>query len=113
MNLGRGQPGAVRILHRLEHVPDQGADGGGGGVLDLLRPPAQDRMAHAGDFQDCHGANMVRGTGPVKHRDAVPDRGAPALPNAGMLCYKPRASAGAASAPNRSSSASLEEYRPS
>ena len=36
------------------------------GVFDFLRPAAQDGVAHTGDLQDCHAANMVGRPGAVK-----------------------------------------------
>jgi hypothetical protein len=54
MDLWRGQAGAIGIDHGLDHVGDQAADFGRRGVRNLIGAARQDRMAHAGDFQDCH-----------------------------------------------------------
>jgi small subunit ribosomal protein S21 len=65
-------------------------------------------MAHSGDFQDSHGANM----GPWKRAVKRRNRATTALPNAIVLCYKPPASAGAASALGHIASAHANEGVP-
>jgi len=45
-----------------------------GGVGDGLGDMGQDGVAHAGDFQDSHGSNMVRPVAPAKGKKVKPRR---------------------------------------
>ena len=58
MNLRRGEPGALRINQGFDHVIDQMVDFGRRGVGDFPRALPQNGVAHAGDFQQCHGRNI-------------------------------------------------------
>ena len=59
MDLRRGEPDAVRILHGLHHVGDQAADLARRRVGDRLGLAEQYRMAHAGDLQERHASTIV------------------------------------------------------
>ena len=61
MHLGGGQTGPIGIDHGFHHVIDQMADFRGPGVGNGPGRGGQDRVAHAGDFENCHG----RKYGPV------------------------------------------------
>ena len=61
MHLGGGQPGAIGVHHGFHHVIDKPANFRIAGVRHGLGGPAEDRVPHPGDFQDCHGQNMSLG----------------------------------------------------
>ena len=54
MHLRRRQPRAGGVVHGLDHVRDQRADPGCGGILDRPRLRQQDRVTHTGDLQQGH-----------------------------------------------------------
>ena len=56
MNLRRGQSGAAGIFHGLQHVGDQLANLRRRRVGHFGGPLGQDRVAHAGDVENGHGA---------------------------------------------------------
>ncbi len=56
VDLGCREPGAARVLHRLDHVQGEPRDPGGGRVVDLGRTATQYRMPHAGDLEQSHEA---------------------------------------------------------
>ena len=58
VDLGCGQSGAGGILHGFGHVEDQPLYLRVCGVRYRVRDPAQDRVAHAGNLQNSHGASM-------------------------------------------------------
>ena len=58
MHLRSGEASAIRVHHGLEQIGHQTADFGGGGIRHRLGDTAQDRVAHPGDFQDCHNYSL-------------------------------------------------------
>ena len=66
MDLGRGQAGALRILHGLDHVAHQRTDLRRPRIFDLPGPGCQNRVTHLGDFQYGHGRTMLWGRRRVK-----------------------------------------------
>ena len=75
MDLGGGQSGAVRIYHGFHHVIDQAADFRRFGVGNGPGGKGQDGMAHAGDFQNCHGPKYDPVSGPGQGWGTVNFRG--------------------------------------
>jgi hypothetical protein len=59
VDLGRGEPDALRVLHGLDHVLDQPAHLARGRVGDLLGAADEDGVAHAGDLQEGHVAEFL------------------------------------------------------
>ena len=61
VNLRRRQADAVVLVHGVDHVVDQLLHRRllQLGAFDLLRARAEDRMAHAGDFQERHSDDYV------------------------------------------------------
>ncbi len=54
MHLGRGQPGAARILHGVQHIADQATHLGIARIRDRRGLLFQDGMAHSGDLEYGH-----------------------------------------------------------
>ena len=87
---GRGEAGAADIGQGLDHVGDQSADLGRAGVGHGLGDLAQNRMAHAGDLEDGHGANMRVARGRVKPPVQASQAGANVVSSAPRLPGFPR-----------------------
>ena len=54
IDLWCGQADAGRVHHRLHHVSDEAADFRRAGIGDRIAFAQQDRVPHAGNFQNSH-----------------------------------------------------------
>ena len=59
VHLRRRQADAVGVGQRIDHVPDEGGDFRRRRIGDGFGGHAQNRMAHAGDFQNSHVADFL------------------------------------------------------
>ena len=71
MNLGGGEAGPRRILHRLQHIGDQAANLGCLRVRHLVGTAAQHRVPHLGNFQNGHGNDYGAGLRRGKRQDEI------------------------------------------
>jgi small subunit ribosomal protein S21 len=68
MDLGGGKTDSALVAHGVQHIGHEPADFRGSGVCDRVRQAAQDRMAHAGDFENGHKGQYGAGSAPRKGR---------------------------------------------